>query len=274
MDNIAIFTMTKDEKVFFPIWLKYYSRFFKKQNIYVLDNETSDGSLKNGYLSANFPQKRLSISELNKSKFITIPVINSYVFDEKWRVNKVTQFRNHLYKLKYSIVIFVDTDEILIPDPLYYKDLTEYLLKFLQKNDTFITTFGHEIHSFKTDKKIDLKKSIFSQRKIWHKNYGYNKPLIAKNGVNLKWVIGFHDTHDNKYNIDKHLILLHLHKIDYQYSKKRHKKFSKLKWNPKQNKFVGYWYNLNLKDFDNQFDKFWNLYKTKNLKLKKYLIDL
>ena len=268
MDNIAIFTMSKDEKVFFPIWYKYYSKYFKKQNIYVLDNNTIDDSLKNGYTSLTFPSKRISISQLNKSKFIKIPVRNKFVYDEKWRLKQVIKFRNHLYKLKYSAVIFLDTDEILIPDPLYYKNLKEYLITFLQKKDTFITTSGYEIHSHQTDTKINLRKKILSQRNIWHKNYTYNKPIITKNGEKLQWTVGFHETRDKKYNIDKQLILFHLHKMDYQLSKKKHTKFSKLKWNPNQNKQLTYWYNLNLSTFDKEFDNFWNLYKTKNQKLE------
>ena len=89
MDNIAIFTMSKDEKVFFPIWYKYYSKYFKKNNIYVLDNNTIDDSLKNGYTSLTFPSKRISISQLNKSKFIKIPVKNKFVYDV-WYVDQVS----------------------------------------------------------------------------------------------------------------------------------------------------------------------------------------
>src|SRR6185503_134162 len=40
----AVITMVHDEAVFLPIWLRYYSRFFAPGDIYVLDNETSDGS--------------------------------------------------------------------------------------------------------------------------------------------------------------------------------------------------------------------------------------
>ena len=38
----AALTIVRDEAVFFPIWLDYYSRFFAPEDIYVLDHETSD----------------------------------------------------------------------------------------------------------------------------------------------------------------------------------------------------------------------------------------
>jgi hypothetical protein len=40
----AVLTMVHNEPVFLPIWLRYYSRFFGADDIYVLDNDTSDGS--------------------------------------------------------------------------------------------------------------------------------------------------------------------------------------------------------------------------------------
>ena len=36
--------MVYNEAVFLPIWLRYYSRFFAPDDIYVLDHESTDGS--------------------------------------------------------------------------------------------------------------------------------------------------------------------------------------------------------------------------------------
>src|SRR5436190_17272313 len=40
----AALTMVQNEAVFLPIWLRYYSRFFGPDDLYVLDHDTSDGS--------------------------------------------------------------------------------------------------------------------------------------------------------------------------------------------------------------------------------------
>ena len=40
----AVVTIVHNEPVFLPIWLGYYSRFFAAEDIYVLDNESTDGS--------------------------------------------------------------------------------------------------------------------------------------------------------------------------------------------------------------------------------------
>ena len=40
----AVLTIVQNEAVFLPIWLRYYSRFFAPDDIYVLDHESTDGS--------------------------------------------------------------------------------------------------------------------------------------------------------------------------------------------------------------------------------------
>ena len=40
----AVLTIVHNEPVFLPIWLRFYSRFFAADDIYVLDNDTTDGS--------------------------------------------------------------------------------------------------------------------------------------------------------------------------------------------------------------------------------------
>ena len=40
----AVVTIVHNEPVFLPLWLRYYSRFFAAEDIYVLDNQSTDGS--------------------------------------------------------------------------------------------------------------------------------------------------------------------------------------------------------------------------------------
>ena len=55
-----------NEAVFLPLWLRYYSRFFAPEDIYVLDNETTDGSTE-------------------RDGFVRIPVAHDAV-DHTWMV--------------------------------------------------------------------------------------------------------------------------------------------------------------------------------------------
>ena len=51
--------MVHNEPVFLPIWLAYYSRFFAPEDIYVLDNDTTDGSTdRDGFVRIPVPTTR------------------------------------------------------------------------------------------------------------------------------------------------------------------------------------------------------------------------
>ena len=41
--DAAVFTIVREEPFFLPIWLRYYSRFFRSEDTYVLHHTTSTG---------------------------------------------------------------------------------------------------------------------------------------------------------------------------------------------------------------------------------------
>jgi hypothetical protein len=70
MKDCAVFTIVKNEKLFLPIWIKHYKKFFDDSDIYILDHESNDDSTKN--LDVN-----------------VIPVYNEFTFDQNWLINTV-----------------------------------------------------------------------------------------------------------------------------------------------------------------------------------------
>ena len=263
MNDIAIFTMCKNEKYLFPIWYKYYSKYIPKNNIFVLDHESTDNSIRHGNNIDNLRVK-VTLSEMKKTLYNKKIVHNKYKYDEKWRRMIIQNFRDQLYNIGYKVVIFTDTDEIICPNPKKYKDLKEYLLKFLISNQTFVNCIGHEVYAYKDEPLIKWKEKILQQRHIWYKNWMYNKPLIAKANDKFEWSLGFHKRTDNKYNGDKDLLLIHLKRIDYISALKKFIENNKTKFNPNQEKhFAQYYSNIDL------FDENWNEYKTSNKKLER-----
>ena len=72
----AVFTMVYNEPVFLPIWLRYYSRFFAPDDIYVFDHQSTDGSTSGG-------------------GFVRIPVTHDTV-DHTWMVGTLQAHQHEL----------------------------------------------------------------------------------------------------------------------------------------------------------------------------------
>ncbi len=88
--------MVHNEPFFLPIWLRYYSRFFAAEDIYVLDNDSTDGST-------------------DRDGFVRIPVSHDRV-DHTWMVRTIEELQHELLE-RYDVVLVTDVDEIVIAHP-------------------------------------------------------------------------------------------------------------------------------------------------------------
>src|SRR4051794_9215604 len=116
----AIVTMVRNESLFLPIWLSYYSQFFHPEDIYVLDHETNDGSTA-------------------RRGFVRIPVSRPYV-DLGW-FRDIVQQQQHMLLEKYRIFLCTDVDEIVAPDPRI-ATLADYMDRF---EADFVNCRGYEV---------------------------------------------------------------------------------------------------------------------------------
>jgi hypothetical protein len=192
----AILTIVRNEQVFLPIWLNYYSKFFKAEDIYVLDHQSTDGSTEG-------------------PGFVRIPV-SQPAFGVGWQRDVQQRYQHELID-HYDVVLCTDVDEIVAPDPRY-GDLGDYLNRFDQE---FVTCQGYEVlHSRDDEPPLDRAKPVLSQRSMWYPNPLYCKPLLAR--VPMLWHGGFHERVDGRKNPDPHLYLIHLHRMDYDICLARH----------------------------------------------------
>jgi hypothetical protein len=193
----AIITMVHNEPVFLPIWLGYYSRFFGPDDIYVFDNETTDGSI-------------------DRDGFVRIPVQHDRV-DHVWMQRTIQQLQHELME-RYDVVVVTDIDEIVSPVP-ELGTLGEYLQHF---DDEYVNCLGYEVlHMRDREPALDLGNPILGQRRFWFSNMIYSKPAVAT--VPLDWRVGFHVRADHHALIDPDLRLIHLHRMDYDICLERHR---------------------------------------------------
>jgi hypothetical protein len=200
----AIITIVHNEPVFLPIWLRYYSRFFGPDDLYVLDNETTDGST-------------------DGEGFVRIPVERHEV-DHTWMVRTIEGLQHELLD-RYDVVLVTDVDELISPVP-EWGTLGAYLDGF---DEPFVNCLGYEVlHMRDSEPPLDLSRPILDQRGWWFSNAGYDKAAIASEP--MRWRPGFHGREDHALAVDPDLRLVHLHRMDFDLCRERHATRSRRPW--------------------------------------------
>lgn len=221
MKDCAVFVMVKDEGYFLPKWLEYYKQFFKPEDIYILDHQSSDGSTDN--LDVN-----------------VIKVTNDVAVDHTWIVNTIQEQQRKLLE-NYRCVLFAESDEIVYSP---YQPLNEYISKFLEGSDEYVTCIGHEMMQ-NLEKESPLKDfdPIMPNRNYWFRHPLYDKTLLSK--IPLNWAWGFHS--QDKPNVHRGLFLLHLHRHDFEMMLKRHE-MRVAKWKIKDDGNSSYQFKISQRD--------------------------
>lgn len=200
----AIITMVHNEAVFFPIWLAYYSRFFRPEEIFVLDHDSTDGSTEG-------------------EGFTRIPTHREQ-FSNEWQVETVQHLQRKLLET-HDVVVVVDVDELIVPDPST-GDLGNYIQGF---NEPFVSCMGYEVvHLPDREAPFDPERPVLEQRHYWSENSVYNKSAITTEPA--EWVPGFHRRVDLHFRGDPDLRLIHLHRVDYDLCLARHRRWSDREW--------------------------------------------
>jgi hypothetical protein len=187
----AVVTMVRDEALFFPIWLRYYTRFFGADDIYVIDDGTTDGSTDAG-------------------GFVRIPYSSEATGWSAAMHHHTVQALQHELLGRYDAVLCVDVDEIVAPDPRD-GDLGDYLDRL---EEEWVTCAGYEVvHLRDAEPPLDPERPLLEQRGHWFASPAYAKPALAR--VPMEWAGGFHGRLDGLTNPDPDLVLIHLRRVDF-----------------------------------------------------------
>lgn len=200
----AVITMVCNEPVFLPIWLAYYGRWFAPDDLYVLDNDSDDGST-------------------SGSGFVRIPASCAEV-DHRWMVDRVAALQHELLD-EYDQVLVCDVDELIVPAPRM-GTLGDYLDRL---DEPFVTCLGYELlHRPQLEPPIDLDRPLLEQRGYWFPNDVYSKPAVTMQPA--EWNPGFHTRTDNAMRMDPDLRMVHLHRLDFDLCSERHRTRSRKRW--------------------------------------------
>ena len=103
--KIAAITMAFDEPFFLPLWIRHYGEAFGYENLYVIDDGSTDGSAQ-GLGAANVMRRP------------RVP------FDDQERADLISLIEIELLRTN-DAVVYTDTDEFIIADPSTGKTLRE-----------------------------------------------------------------------------------------------------------------------------------------------------
>lgn len=217
MKDYAVFTIVRNEPFFLPVWCDYYARNFGEENLYVLDNSTSDSSVSD--VVRRWP--RINIK----------PVPSDEALLYAWTTEVAKSFQRAALKAHHC-VIFADADEFLIPNERY-KNLKAYCDGFLSSNRRYVRAQGwaviHQIDSERAATPDDILKD---RNSMWRAPL-YDKTLVSKTPLN--WAKGIHTIYDSRGvklsddPVDADIALFHARDVDLDVMHKRCIDRSKMK---------------------------------------------
>ena len=201
--KLAALTMVFNERHFLPIWINHYGRQLGRENLYVIDDGSDDGST----------------TGLGAVRVMRQPKAR---LDEHQRAARMSAIQAELLSV-YDAVIVVDVDELLVVDPALGMDLAAYTEA---RVPAFASTTGLNVqHSRRDEPPLVTGAPLFRQRRFVQFDGGYCKTPLSR--VPIKWGPGFHFS-DRKPDYRNDLFLFHLRSVDVTISLERLHSFQRI----------------------------------------------
>jgi len=170
-----------------------------------------------------------------------VPVHRRESFDHDWLRETVQRFQRFLLS-SYRAVLFAESDEIVSPTPdSPHATLTEYADAVLGREESrgfskrevdYVKCTGFEVvHQPETEPAIDWSQPLLAQRSKWAPCRMYSQTLLSR--VPLEWQKGFHELEQKRSRrpeAEPDLVLVHLHKIDFDFCLARHEEIRRRSW--------------------------------------------
>ena len=196
MKRIAALTMVRNDDFYLRKWVEYYGAQLGRDNLYIYFDGTDQ-------LIGDFCAG--THAELHEK--IGTQVVSA----EKGRLKFLSERAAALLAEGYDLVIGVDADEFVVPDPKLGLSLPEYLDK--QKIGVSLSALGLDFGQ-KLGEEADVTDAFpfLEQRHYAQIGTRYTKPsVVAKPCV---WGSGFHRIKGHNFRIGKDLYLLHFGYFD------------------------------------------------------------
>lgn len=193
--HIAVFTIVRDEPFFLDIWCRYYTKMFRSENCYVMNNSTSDNSVEDAI-------KNYAIN--------VVDFPSDGAFDHNWLRDTVQSFQRRLLQ-DYEIVIFAEVDEFLVSKN--EEQLSDVINRFSASKSLNIKSHGYNIvHQIDSEPTICSSVDVLKNRSTMFRTTLYDKVLVTK--TPLTYCRGFHLCTSSTKLFEENILLLHLQQVD------------------------------------------------------------
>jgi hypothetical protein len=180
-------TVVRDERVMLPLWTQHYGAQLGVENLYVIDDNSTDGS------TDHLPCDLLHLPPIRDGRF------------EQTRVQFLAGMVAALGKL-YDCVVFTDADEFLVPDPERYDGLRDFLSRRPAETQA-VAALGLNVVHAGAEPPLDLSRPVLEQRRL-----GKFLPVMCKPAVNFVAAPWYAASHGIRapYRVDPDLWMFHL----------------------------------------------------------------
>jgi hypothetical protein len=188
--DVAVITMVRDESAMLPRWLRHYGAQFGERNLYVLDDQSQDGSTSG-----------LAATVISMPKRATSSGDRVFGAFKSTVANKLGAALLEMY----DVVILVDADEFIVPDPRRYSGLREYLERHPDA-DVLAPVGVNLVHVPDREPTLDPTMPLLRQRRHVKVVPGMCKPAIKR--IPARWTGGTHGIRA-PYGLSRDLYLVH-----------------------------------------------------------------
>ncbi len=185
--RVAVITMVRDEGAALPLWLRYYGDQVGLDNLYVVDDNSVDGS------TDDLPCDVLKVPGVRGGHF------------EPSRMRLISGLADGLLGL-YDAVVFCDADEFIVPDPARHKGLVDFVASRAGAEAVGVQGYNVVQH-VDSEAPLDLSAPILAQRA-----YAVFVPTMCKPSISYTggaWVAASHGIRAD-YRVDPDLFMFHL----------------------------------------------------------------